>query len=62
MCNKTQKNLQSYLETMLDLKYYQEHEKCTLPYFLNYTSFVAHQKQIYESSMFHQKNNKTIEK
>ena len=54
MCNKTQKNLQSYLETMLDLKYYQEHEKSTLPYFLNYTSFVAHQKQIYESCMFHQ--------
>ena len=39
---------------MLDLKYYQEHKKSTLPYFLHCTSFVAHQQQIYESSMFHQ--------
>ena len=36
---------------MLDLKYYQEHKKSTLPYFFNYMPFVANPEQIYQSQM-----------
>ena len=48
---------------MSDLKYYQEHKKSTLPYFLNYIPFVAHHEQIYQRQVcFINKNSKTIEK
>ena len=47
---------------MLDMKYYQEHKKSTLPSFFNYTPFVAHHEQIYQSQVcFIKKNNKTTE-
>ena len=46
---------------MLDPKYYQEHKKSTLPYFLNYSPFVAQHEQINQSQVcFIKKNSKTI--
>ena len=45
---------------MLDLKYYQEHKKSTLPYFFNYMPFVANPEQIYQSQMCVIKKNRKI--